>query len=262
MNLDIQSILDGWPFEPGQLNVRKIIGADGREKIQLRLDLGLLQIETAGRPDGQRPYGQESLLHYYEHRHRQYERQHGSDDGFTLDGPTCERLRSEAMMYYHRYLSAFVLEDYTMVRDDTDRNLRLFDFCRRFARDESDRLALEAYRPYVLMMNTRAKVHLALDASQPKKALRILTDGVASIQEHFESLGQAELAAESREIAILREMSRDIEQQMPVDPIEHLEQELAKAVREERYEDAASLRDKLRSFEIRRDGRDPSGDSM
>ncbi|MFW5840471.1 MAG: hypothetical protein ACOCZE_07815, partial [Planctomycetota bacterium] len=165
MNLDIQSILDGWPFEPGQLNVRKIIGKDGKEKIQLRLDLGLLQMEASGRPDGHRPFGHESLLDYYEHRRRHYERSHGSEKGFALDGPTCEKLRAEAVMYYHRYLSAFVREDYQTVQRDTARNLRVFDLCRRYAAEEADQMAQEPYRPYVLMMNARAKVHLALDAN-------------------------------------------------------------------------------------------------
>jgi hypothetical protein len=259
MNLDIQSILDGWPFEPGQLNVRKIIGKDGKEKIQLRLDLGLLQMEVQGRPDGQRPFGHESLLDYYEHRRRHYERSHGSDEGFKLDKATCEKLRAESTMYYHRYLSAFVLEDYKTVKRDTHRNLRVFDLCRRYAAEEDDQMALEAYRPYVIMMNTRAKVHLALAASQPKKALRVLTDGIASIRDHFHGLALGEQLENSREIRILEEIARDIEEQMPVDPVEHLERELARAVREERYEDAASLRDKLRGFDIRPDGSDPPG---
>ena len=47
---DIGSILDGWPHESGKISVRKIRGEEGRVKIQLRLDLGLLQMEArAGR---------------------------------------------------------------------------------------------------------------------------------------------------------------------------------------------------------------------
>ena len=36
---------------------RKIVGEDGKEKLQVRLDLGLLQMELNGRPDGERPHG-------------------------------------------------------------------------------------------------------------------------------------------------------------------------------------------------------------
>ena len=52
MSKDLGPILGDWPHEPGQITVRKIRGTDGRVKIQLRVDLGLLQMEADGRPDG------------------------------------------------------------------------------------------------------------------------------------------------------------------------------------------------------------------
>ena len=68
MNVDIAEILSQWPFEPGKINVRLIEGDDGEHKIQVRLDLGILQMELDGRPDGLRPQGYDSLLEYYENR--------------------------------------------------------------------------------------------------------------------------------------------------------------------------------------------------
>src|SRR6478752_911674 len=70
MSLDLNDLLRDWPHEPGQLKVRKIVGTDGREKLQLRIDLGLIQMETSGRPDGQRPHDCESLLEYHRQRIR------------------------------------------------------------------------------------------------------------------------------------------------------------------------------------------------
>ncbi|MBL0927979.1 MAG: UvrB/UvrC motif-containing protein [Phycisphaerales bacterium] len=64
--MDIARLLNEWPYEPGQINVRVIEGEDGNPKIQMRLDLGLLQMEMTGRPDGQRPSGYESYLEYCE----------------------------------------------------------------------------------------------------------------------------------------------------------------------------------------------------
>ena len=49
---DLRPILGGWEYEPGQIMVRKIVGLDGAVKIQMRLDLGVLQMESTGRPDG------------------------------------------------------------------------------------------------------------------------------------------------------------------------------------------------------------------
>ena len=52
MSLDLNTLLNEWPHEPGAIKVRKILGLDGREKLQLRIDLGMLQMEMTGRPDG------------------------------------------------------------------------------------------------------------------------------------------------------------------------------------------------------------------
>ena len=157
MSLDISHILDDWPFKPGEVTARRIVGADGQEKIQVRLDLGLLQMEASGRPDGQMPHGHESLLAYYEYLLQKHVDEAGSDDGFSLDEPDCEALRAEGVMYYHRYLAEFVLGNYERVDRDTMRNTRLMDFCRKYARNDSDRYILEQYRAYVIMMRTRAR---------------------------------------------------------------------------------------------------------
>ena len=53
MSLDLNTILKDWPHESGSIKVRKITGFDGCEKLQLRVDLGVLQMEMSGRPDGQ-----------------------------------------------------------------------------------------------------------------------------------------------------------------------------------------------------------------
>src|SRR5881392_4355328 len=74
---DIVPMLKGWDYEPGTINVRKINGIDGHPKIQMRLDLGLLQMELTGRPDGRHPHGCESLLEYFEGLLHEHKRRHG-----------------------------------------------------------------------------------------------------------------------------------------------------------------------------------------
>src|ERR1044072_5038791 len=68
MSLDLNTILQDWPHENGNIRVREIAGLDGREKLQLRVDLGVLQMELTGRPDGRRPPNCESLLEYHQRR--------------------------------------------------------------------------------------------------------------------------------------------------------------------------------------------------
>ena len=68
MNRDLTEILKEWPYEPGELHVRLIEGLDGEPKLQVRLDLGILQMNAEGRPDGEQPFGYDSLLEYHEAR--------------------------------------------------------------------------------------------------------------------------------------------------------------------------------------------------
>ena len=147
LSQDIQRLLDDWEFEPDQLQVRVIISDDGKEKIQMRIDLGMVQMEISGRPDGKRPQGHESLLEFYEARAK-----HATDTGtpFSLSSDDCAQLMREGLQYYHRYLSAFHLERYDLVARDTERNLRLFSFvapaCRTAARQARVR-PVPALRP-------------------------------------------------------------------------------------------------------------------
>ena len=91
MDFDISQMLEQWDYRPGQVIVRKFKGRDGKEKIQLRVDLGLLQMNAEGRPDGKRPFGHSSLFDYFQARLYQHLAAHdGSDEGFKLK-PTIAR---------------------------------------------------------------------------------------------------------------------------------------------------------------------------
>ena len=242
---DITPLLKGWDYEPGTINVRKVSGIDGQPKLQMRLDLGLLQMELTGRPDGQKPHGCESLLEYYESLLKEHETRNGTELGFHLTGEQCQSLREEAVMYYHRYLSLFVLEDFPGVVRDTDRNLRVLDLCGRYAVDEQDRLVLEQYRPYITMMNTRAAASILFKDQRYAEALKRVKEGIGSIREFFERFGQVKAMSRSNEVRVLKRFAREIKRKMPVDPLARLKAELNKAVTAERYEDAAKLRDEI-----------------
>ena len=67
MSDDIGRILGAWDYEAGELRVRTIDGEKGdgqkgERKIQIRIDLGIMQLTWSGRPDGTRPHDRESLL--------------------------------------------------------------------------------------------------------------------------------------------------------------------------------------------------------
>lgn len=242
---DLRTILDGWEYEPGKISVRKIIGRDGREKIQTRVDLGLLQLETTGRPDGRRPEGHDSYLAFCEDRLRRHRERGGDDDDFRLSPEICRELRHEAHLYYQRFLSLFVLEEFDAVERDTGRNLRVFDLCRDHAAEEQDRAALEPQRAYVMMMNTRARVYGALHRNDPEAALAQLDAGLARLMRLWRSAADADPAASPPELQVLQGLRREVLDGMPPDSPPRLQAELDAALEVEDYERAARLRDRL-----------------
>jgi hypothetical protein len=242
---DITPVLRGWSYEPGVINVRKIHGQDGAPKVQMRLDLGLLQMEMTGRPDGARPHGHESLLEYFEKQLADHQGRHGTELGFQLDDSQCASLREEAVQYYYRYLSLFVLEEFPGVVRDTARNLRVLDLCGKYADHEQDRLMLEQYRPYIIMMNSRAKASILQGEGKLTQALRTVEQGLDDIKSFFARFEQEEAYAHSNEVRVLRQFARRIRKKLPVNPVTKLQRKLEKAVKSERYEEAAQIRDKI-----------------
>lgn len=243
MSLDIGPLITGWDFNPDELQVRLITGDDGTEKIQIRVDLGLLQIELSGRPDGHRPHGSESLLEHFEGLQKQAEAESGD---FSLDHADCLLLMQEGLQYYRRYLSAFQLQRYELVTRDTERNLRLFRFVVRHAARQRDKIEFDQYRPYVTMMRTRALALLELGKGNHQAALTEIDEGVELIRQFLREYQQAESEAECSELRFLQRWRREVEQQRPTGPIEHLEQQLGLAIALEDYEEAARLRDQIR----------------
>lgn len=248
MTIDITGILRDWPYEPGQINVRLIEGDDGEPKIQMRLDLGLLQMETSGRPDGQRPQGYESLLEYYEAALDEHVTQaEGEDaDPFVLAGDDCRQLREEAVQYYHRYISLLVLGDFQGVVRDTTRNLRVLDFCRDHAEAEEDRDILEQFRPYISMMRARAIASQAIADNEPNAAVFAIDEGLEAVKKIYSEGGDAEAFEAANEVLLLRGMRDELVKKLPASQKTELRRRLQEAIEHENYELAAILRDELR----------------
>lgn len=239
MSKDLTGILAGWPHDPDELQFRIVAGDDGRDKIQMRIDLGLIQMEMSGRPDGLRPEGFESLLDAYEARAR-------SESDFALDPAACAALMREGVQYYHRYLAAFHLQRYDLVARDTERNLRLFAFVVRHAVRQRDRLEFDQYRPYVTMMHARALALQLLERNEHSEALARIDQGIARIRAFLEEYDQSNQEAECMELGFLVRWRREVESSRPQGPVERLEHQLSLAVALEDYEEAARIRDQLR----------------
>ena len=249
MNFDISDLLHHWEYQAGQIVVRRFKGKDGKEKIQLRVDLGLLQMDAFGRPDGKKPFGHETLYEHYQARLQKYMDAHeGDDEGFKLDAEDCSKLQQEAIQFHHRYICLFQLRDYAAGVRDTERNVAVFDFVEKYADAREMAWSVQQLRPQLLMMQVRAKATVALEAGNHEGAMKAAEDGMDELREFYARIERPELADQSAEIASLQAYVEEIRSTKPLTERERVEQALEEAVRREEYEKAAQLRDKLRNL--------------
>ena len=243
MSLDLNTILRDWPHENGNVKVRKIAGLDGREKLQLRVDLGVLQMEMTGRPDGERPHNCDSLLEYHQRRAIRAEEK---GEAYELTPEQCAELQQEGIQYYHRYLSLFQINDFAGVMRDTQRNLDLFTFVAEHTDREELSWSLQQFRPYVLMMNTRARASILLGEGKFAEAMGEIERGRDAISEFFQRSNFPELVSKSSEIAFLDEWLEEVKAKRPLSKLEVMQREMEAAIAKELYERAAELRDAIK----------------
>ena len=249
MDFDISHLLDQWEYQAGQVVVRRFKAKDGREKIQLRVDLGLLQMNVEGRPDGKRPFGCPSLFEYYRARlHKHVAAHNGSDDGFKLKPEDCARLQLEALQYHHRYICLLQLEDYTNVIRDAERNLAVFDFVSKHAGSEELAWSLQQFRPQLLMVLTRARATEALLANDYAMAIQQIEEGLEKIRAFYHEHARGEAAEMGGEVLSLENWLEEIRAKRPLSRREKLERALHEAINCEDYERAAQVRDELRNL--------------
>jgi hypothetical protein len=249
MDFDISPLLDDWSYEPGQVVVRRFKAKDGTQKIQLRVDLGLLQMNADGRPDGKRPFGHTSLLEHHQARLYQHLAAHaGSVDGFKLTAEDCAKLQLEALQYHHRYICLLELGDYAGVVRDADRNLAVFDFVTKHAESEELAWSLRQFEPQLLMILTRARGAQALKADDYTLAIQLVEEGIERIRAFYAACPHPEIVEQSGEILSLEDWLEQIRTKRPLSRRERLERALTEAVRAENYEKAARVRDELRNL--------------
>ncbi len=248
MTEDLDPLLRKWPYETGSVQARLITGVDGRPRLQMRVDLGILQLELEGRPDGRTVFGCESLLEHYEKLAVRTEDE-GKSASFKLTMDDCIKLQQEGVQYYHRYLALFQLQQFTTVIRDTERNLRMFDFVARYAEKPEISAMFQQFRPYVLMMLTRARGMLALQEQDYALAIKHIEWGIREIRGFLQEHYPPEVLEQNHEIHFLQDWLKEIQAQRPLTPREKLQRQMDEAVQKEDYERAARLRDALRALD-------------
>lgn len=244
MSFDIGDVLTGWDYQPGQVSARRFVGTDGVEKLQLRIDLGVLQMNAQGRPDGKRPMGHGSWFEFWENRVAE-----NPDPPVRLDSEAVGKLQQETIQYHHRYICLFQLEDFDGVVRDAGRNLRVMEFVRDHAETRELAWALLQFYPQTMMMRTRALGARHLARNEYDNAIAAIEGAVAALKEFFRDCEREELIDTSGELQALSHWLEEVRAKRPLSEVERLQRALNVAIEAENYEEAAKVRDQLRKLE-------------
>ena len=238
----LDELLREWKFDPHALSVRLVKGADGRDVIQMRVDLGILQMETQGRPDGEQVEGYATFLD----RILELEKQ---DPDFVMDDDQCFEADREFVQFYHRRISWLRLQHYHRAVEDAEHTISLMDLCRDHSPDDEWTMSHEQYRPFVMFHRTQASALAALDEVDAEKAILALDKGLEEIRVVFVEHEAEEEFDDDEMVVQLMRMRESLREEYHLGP--SLQEQLTEAVKSEQYELAAQLRDELARREAR-----------
>ena len=248
MNLDLNELLNGWDCRRDEVCARLIVGEDREDVLQLRVDLGVLQMCLAGRPDGRRYRGLPSVYDYVEH-----EQQVGRE----LSAEDWHELHRELQQHNYRRLALSSLaeealreKDFELGRTYLQRTLRDINRCLTILRkleqnDEEWDSPLAILVPTLIFNRARLLTRLRAAENRYDEAIEEAETGIRDLSQ---ALAEAGLEPERREqnpaIAYLDQVGRRLREQHGITLT--LKEQLDDAIDREDFEAAARLRDELR----------------
>ena len=247
MTLDLDDLTGGWECPPGELRARLLTGRDGRELVQLRVDLGLMQMFTDGRPDGERYHGLPSARAYVEHELRL--------GGRHLSPEHWQELERELVQTNYRRMALAAVSDDALRSNDESGARRCIQHA---LRDVDECLAnlqlLEAQggakggfatlAPSLVFDRGRLGVQLHVMEGRIEVAIEQAQAGAAELDKLLAELGYDEQQrGEDAGLRYLRQIAQQLRQEYGV--AQTLREQLAKAIEDEDFERAAALRDEL-----------------
>ena len=161
----------------------------------------------------------------------------------------CEEADREFVQYYHRRICWLALREFPQAVADADHTLGMMDFCRDHSPDEQWTLSHEQYRPFVLFHRTQAAALSALGDNGAEAAVEEITKGLDRMKQVFVDYEAEEEFDEDELVQRLVELRESLRQHFRVGRT--LQEQLADAIANEKYELAAEIRDELN----RRDSR-------
>lgn len=136
-----------------------IVSASGEIRGQALLNA---EYELAGRPDGERPYGEESLLdHLLKSR---------GAGGAALDEEDLAALREESWQYYVRRGFLFLLGRWAAARDDAEHNLGIWSLVEQAEVSEEAKWTYLRWWPWIERDRAIGQALWELERGEPEEA--------------------------------------------------------------------------------------------
>jgi hypothetical protein len=248
MTLDLAELLAGWNAAASELRARAVIGRDGAEFVQLRVDLGVMQMHVTGRPDGERYHGLPSVREYVEHELRV-----GGQDLVPADW---QELQRELTQLNYRRLAFSAVAEEALRRDapeearryieralaDIQCGLADYDLLAGAGPLSEDTTALQ---PALLFDRARLTTQLRVIDRQYEEAIEEAELGARELESVLHNLGcDDEQCADDPGLSFLRGMGAQLRREYGV--TRTAVERLNEAIESEDFETAAQIRDELR----------------
>ena len=206
MNQDIDYVMEGWDYKPGTVQARLVQARGGRQVIQMRVDLGILQIETTAKPDGT---GRMAKLPTWLICKSRRGWQPATAARFCLTEEQCQEADQEFLQYYHRRICWLALRNYARAMADADHTLALMDFVKEHSPSDEYLQAHEQYRGFVLFQRTQAAAALQVEKGSPENAVDELRAGLEKLREFFAAFDMEEEMEEDGMVQHLRKVEHN-----------------------------------------------------
>lgn len=258
MSEDLSPLLNNWEAKRGTVSARKFVAEDGQTFIQMRVDLGVLQICLDGRPDGEHQHGFESMLALL------VDRVGPGDAPLELPDEDKEAVVREMLQYYRRRICLIALADeakqendfaeadacYQRAIRDAEHNLSMLELLDKHCTDTDFVAEHLQYRPFIIMHRTVCQTERAILADNPDLAIEQVKSGIADIkvcaapaEEPHDQEDEPDLSPVLPFVTELQKLEQRIRQEYHCPRT--LREQLEDAIAAEDYELAARLRDAL-----------------
>ncbi|MCH8804979.1 MAG: UvrB/UvrC motif-containing protein [Planctomycetes bacterium] len=246
MNLDLDDLTADWQCSSDEISARLVTGRDGAELVQMRVDLGLLQMFPDGRPDGTRYHGMSSVREFIQHECR---------NGRPIDDEVWDALDRELSQLNYRRMALAQLadealheKDYAAARSHLDRVLRDIgagiDAMTLIRDHQGSRTEALALWPTLVFNRARLGSQLNVVEGHFEDAIECVEDGARELESLIDaSDSQADPLEPDPSVAFLKKLSRELRDQYGIELTLH--ERLEEALENEDFESAGKLRDEL-----------------